>query len=624
MEALLLERVGERRFSALVRPARRLRSGSVVRFGTVKGTVLTDPVDGKVELEIGGSGDVEEAIETIGDVPLPPYIKRPIDDPARYQTIYADRPGSSAAPTAGLHVTEEVLGGLTAREIGVAAVDLEVGLDTFRPIATDYVGEHTIHRERYSVSEDTAARIEATREGGGRVVALGTTVVRVLETNGVPGSRVVEPGEGTTGLVHRARVLFQRDRSVGDQLPHVAQHADRPGCRLHGSGVAHRLHQRRWEGDTAFSPSAMRCWRRGGLMSEARGDRTRTVGRGGTRRSGPDGSAPHAARDGVDPRLHAGGNEGLGSGGWSRRSRAVGTDIVLANAFHLMLRPGDELVAGLGGLHGFMGWEGPILTDSGGFQVFSLGPKIDETGARFRSPYDGSWLHLTPERAVEVQERLGSDIAMVLDVCLALPAPGSDVRAAMERTLRWSERGLAAHRRPDQALFGIVQGGTDQALRATSARATAALDVPGFGIGGLSVGETPEERRLALEVTVAELPPGKVRYVMGLGDPVGVLDAVALGADLFDCVWPTRLARHGKILTADGDYHIKAARFAADPSPLHSECGCSTCHLHSRAYLRHLHVTGELLAHNLLTVHNLHYTLQLIAATRLSYRRTPV
>ena len=199
VEALLLERVGERRFSALVRPARRLRSGSVVRFGTVEGTVLTDPVDGKVELEIGGSGDVEEAIETIGDVPLPPYIKHPIDDPARYQTIYADRPGSSAAPTAGLHVSTEVLAGLTAREIGVAAVDLEVGLDTFRPIATDYVGEHTIHRERYSVSEDTAARIEATKEGGGRVVALGTTVVRVLETTGLPGGRVV-PGKGTTGL----------------------------------------------------------------------------------------------------------------------------------------------------------------------------------------------------------------------------------------------------------------------------------------------------------------------------------------------------------------------------------------------------------------------------------------
>ncbi len=291
---------------------------------------------------------------------------------------------------------------------------------------------------------------------------------------------------------------------------------------------------------------------------------------------------------------------------------------MLANAFHLMLRPGDEVVAGLGGLHGFMGWDGPILTDSGGFQVFSLQPKVDETGARFRSPYDGSWIHLTPETAVGVQERLGSDVAMVLDVCLALPAPPPDVRAAMERTLRWSERALASHRRADQALFGIVQGGTDPLLRGVSARATVGLGVPGFGIGGLSVGETPEERRRALEATVAELPGDKVRYVMGLGDPLGVLDAVAIGTDLFDCVWPTRLARHGKILTPDGDYHLKGARFATDPGPLHSECGCSTCGTHSRAYLRHLHVTGELLAHNLLTVHNLHYTLELIAATRLA------
>ena len=213
-----------------------------------------------------------------------------------------------------------------------------------------------------------------------------------------------------------------------------------------------------------------------------------------------------------------------------------------------MLRPGDEIVAGLGGLHRFMGWEGPILTDSGGFQVFSLDPKVDETGARFRSPYDGGWLHLTPEMAIGAQERLGSDIAMVLDVCLALPA---SPRTSSER---WSApcggaSALAAHRRPDQALFGIVQGGTDPALRRASARATVDLDLPGFGIGGLSVGETPEQRRLALEVTVAELPLDKVRYVMGLGDPVGVLEAVALGADLFDCVWPTRLARHGKILT---------------------------------------------------------------------------
>ena len=263
-----------------------------------------------------------------------------------------------------------------------------------------------------------------------------------------------------------------------------------------------------------------------------------------------------------------------------------------------------------------MGWEGPILTDSGGFQVFSLDPKVDETGARFRSPYDGGWLHLTPEVAIGAQERLGSDIAMVLDVCLALPA---SPRTSSERWSAPCGGASAPWRRtvgPTRRSSASCRVGPTRRSAAPSARATVDLDVPGFGIGGLSVGETPEERRLALEVTVAELPLDKVRYVMGLGDPVGVLEAVALGADLFDCVWPTRLARHGKILTPDGDYHLKAARFATDPGPLHSGCGCSTCRVHSRAYLRHLHVTGELLAHSLLTVHNLHYTMQLMATTR--------
>jgi S-adenosylmethionine:tRNA ribosyltransferase-isomerase len=199
VEALLLERVGERRFSALVRPARRIGAGSVVRFGALEGRVLTDPVEGKIEIEIAGSGDVESAIETTGEMPLPPYIRRPIDDPGRYQTVYADRTGSSAAPTAGLHVSEQVLAELRSRGIGVAAVDLEVGVDTFRPITTDEVEDHAIHRERYRLSEDTAARVEATREAGGRVVALGTTVVRVLETAARSGG-IVEPSEGTTEL----------------------------------------------------------------------------------------------------------------------------------------------------------------------------------------------------------------------------------------------------------------------------------------------------------------------------------------------------------------------------------------------------------------------------------------
>ncbi len=296
--------------------------------------------------------------------------------------------------------------------------------------------------------------------------------------------------------------------------------------------------------------------------------------------------------------------------------RTLGTDIVLANTYHLMLRPGAEAVAALGGLHGFMGWDGPILTDSGGYQIFSLDPVIDEDGARFRSTYDGSEVFLGPEEAVEVQQLLGADVAMVLDVCIGLPAPAAEVRAAMERTLRWSERAVAVHTRPDQALFGIVQGGVDPGLREESARRTAELGVAGFGIGGLSVGETADERNLALDAAIPALPESSVRYVMGLGDPEGVLDAVARGADLFDCVWPTRLARHGRVFTPDGDYNLTRAEFAADPAPLFPGCGCHTCRTWSRGYLRHLLKANELTAFRLLTMHNLHYTLDLMTAAR--------
>lgn len=294
----------------------------------------------------------------------------------------------------------------------------------------------------------------------------------------------------------------------------------------------------------------------------------------------------------------------------------AGAEIVLANTYHLMLRPGADVVADLGGLHGFMGWDGPILTDSGGYQILSLDPDIDEEGATFRSTYDGSHVRLSPEGAVEVQELLGPDIAMVLDVCLSLPAPEDDLREAMERTLRWAERSLQAHTRSDQALFGIVQGGIDSDLRAESAARTAALGFSGFGIGGLSVGETAGERNTALDATIPELPPDRVRYVMGLGDAEGVLDAIDRGADLFDCVWPTRLARHGRVLTPDGDYNLRRAEFARDDRPLQVGCPCLTCRSHSRGYLRHLHVTKELSLHRLVTIHNLTYTLALLRDAR--------
>lgn len=299
-----------------------------------------------------------------------------------------------------------------------------------------------------------------------------------------------------------------------------------------------------------------------------------------------------------------------------RDLREVGAEMILSNTYHLMLRPGAETVAALGGLHTIMDWQGPILTDSGGYQVFSLEPAVTEEGARFRSVYDGSMHHLTPEEAVRVQVLLGADVAMVLDVLVGLPADRSVVAAAMRRTLRWTERARDAHPGGDQGLFGIVQGGADADLREESAKATAALDLDGFGIGGLSVGESAADRVTALQATIPHLPPTKVRYVMGLGDTEGVLDAIAEGADLFDCVWPTRMARHGKVFTGGGDYNLKRAEFRLSRDPLEADCACHTCQHHSRGYLRHLLAVKEITAYRLLSMHNLHYTLSILRDAR--------
>ncbi|MEX2251505.1 MAG: tRNA guanosine(34) transglycosylase Tgt [Acidimicrobiia bacterium] len=292
---------------------------------------------------------------------------------------------------------------------------------------------------------------------------------------------------------------------------------------------------------------------------------------------------------------------------------AVGAEIVLANTYHLMLRPGARVVEEMGGLHDFMGWQGPVLTDSGGFQIFSLEPIIEESGATFRSVYDGSIVTLTPEDAVHIQEQLGPDIAMALDICVGLPAERNHVNDAMQRTLRWGERCLEAHTRTDQALFGIVQGGVEPDLRVESAAKTAEMGFSGFGIGGLSVGESPAERDVALEAAISALPVDKPRYVMGLGDTEGLLRAIARGADLFDCVIPTRLARHGRALTRTGDFNVRQTRFETDTGPLDPECPCLACSRYSRAYLRHLVRMNEITGFRLITIHNLQYTLGLVS-----------
>jgi queuine tRNA-ribosyltransferase len=283
----------------------------------------------------------------------------------------------------------------------------------------------------------------------------------------------------------------------------------------------------------------------------------------------------------------------------------LGARVVLGNTYHLMLRPGAQLIADMGGLHHFTAWQGHLLTDSGGYQVFSLSPAVDDDGVTFRSTYDGSTHRLTPEDAVAVQELLGADIQMVLDVCPPLPSSAEVVQLAADRTLAWAARARAAHRRADQCLFGIVQGGVSPEWRAQQAGALVDLEFDGYGIGGLSVGEPRHEMLPALAAATACLPEDRPRYLMGVGDPISVVEAVARGVDMFDCVLPTRLARHGTALTAAGRIGLRKARFARDDGPVDAECACPVCHRWSRAYLRHLFVVGESTGARLLSLHNL-------------------
>lgn len=303
----------------------------------------------------------------------------------------------------------------------------------------------------------------------------------------------------------------------------------------------------------------------------------------------------------------------------------LGIPLILGNTYHLMLRPGAELIAELGGLHGFMDWQGHVLTDSGGFQIFSLEPKVTDDGATFRSTYDGDRHHLTPEGAAEIQSLLGADIQMVLDVCPPLPSPPGTIRTAVERTAAWAERGRAAFlagaparadRGTTQSQFGICQGGVDLALRAESARRTVEVDFDGYAIGGLSVGEPRHEMLPALAAAIEHLPADQPRYLMGVGDPASIVEAVGLGVDLFDCVLPTRHARHGTILTSEGRLAIKNRAYERDEQPLDPTCPCWVCARYTRAYLRHLHRLGEPTAARLLTVHNVAWLSDLVVGLR--------
>jgi queuine tRNA-ribosyltransferase len=320
------------------------------------------------------------------------------------------------------------------------------------------------------------------------------------------------------------------------------------------------------------------------------------------------------------------GTQGVVKALTARHLDEIGAQIILGNTYHLMLRPGDELIARRGGLHKFIGWDKPILTDSGGYQVFSLAArrKIDENGVVFRSHLDGSAHSLTPERAVQIQANLGSDIAMVLDECPALPSTPAILDKSLQLTARWARRcrdtflGLKSNGPGPftQAQFGIVQGGTVPELRAKSAELTVSIGFEGYAIGGLSVGEPNETMYQIVEATTPLLPVNQPRYLMGVGTPIDLVENVARGIDMFDCVMPTRNSRHGKLFTSEGTLNIKNVQHAEDDGPLDPACGCYTCRNFSRAYLRHLYVAEEMTAATLNTLHNLSFYLDTMRRIR--------
>ncbi len=301
---------------------------------------------------------------------------------------------------------------------------------------------------------------------------------------------------------------------------------------------------------------------------------------------------------------------------------ACGSGIILANTYHLWLRPGEDVVAKAGGLHKFMNYDGTILTDSGGFQIFSLGDirEIKEEGVYFRSHLDGSKLFLSPEKAIDIQNKLGADIIMSLDECPPYPVSYEYMQESVERTLRWAERGKKAHKNKDQLLFGIVQGGAFKDLREHSAIETVKLNFDGYSIGGTSVGEDKKTMYEMIDNAVPNLPANKLRYLMGVGDPIDIIEGVIRGIDMFDCVLPTRIARHGNAFTLDGKINLKNAKYKEDFTPLSTECDCYACKHYTKAYIRHLIMNNETFGGRLLSIHNIRFLIKLTEDLRLAIK----
>ena len=578
-----------------------------------------------------GPGGVLGLCERFGTVPLPPYIeaarkRTPGDadrwageaDRQRYQTVYARVPGAVAAPTAGLHFTEPLLAELGRSGHEIARVTLHVGPGTFRPVETDDPRDHRLDPEWFEVPDPTATAIARARRGrpsGGR---------GRHHRGADPGDPGAAGRNGEKG--RRGRWRIRRDRSF-------------PAPRKPFSD-SHRSHHQ-------LSPPPIHLAHAGGRLRRSR------TGPGGLCRSdccrlsflqlrGCD--APPAGRSLPVSSFRLEARDGPARAGVLETAhgpirtpvfmpvgtqatvkalsvpdlRALGVEVLLGNTYHLALRPGAGLIERVGGLHRFMAWPGAILTDSGGYQVFSLAARrqVDEDGVTFRSHLDGSEQRLTPERAMSVQASLGSDIAMAFDECPPSDAPPELVAEATHRTTRWARRCLLAPRAPGQLRFGIVQGGIDLGLRRAHLAEIAAMPFEGLALGGLGVGEPPAVMHELVSALAPEMPAERPRYLMGVGRPEDLLRGIAAGIDMFDCVMPTRNARNGQLFVRSGRINIGNSVHREADMPIEAGCPCETCRCHSRAYLAHLYHAKEILYARLATLHNLQHYLDLVRGAR--------
>ncbi len=624
----LIERIDDADWWALAKPGKRLSVGDRIRFGheqrvcllgSLEATVMTKAPDGRVRLAFEFHGAyLDEAIEALGDAPLPPYIaqRRAADDQdlSDYQTVYAAHEGAVAAPTAGLHFTPRLLERLKDSGIGREFVTLHVGPGTFLPVKVGDTAGHRMHPERGTLDAETAERLNAVRRNGGRIVAVGTTALRLLES-AADEEGTIHPFDAATNIFitpgYRFRAVdllmtnFHLPRSTLFML--VAAFS---GLDTMRRAYAHAIELRL---SLLFLRRRLAALSRSGRVS---GFPFTIAATDGAARCGRLSTPRGEIRT---PAFMPVGTQATVKTMYPEQVRALGADIVLGNTYHLMLRPGAERVARLGGLHDFMCWPYPILTDSGGFQVMSLANlrKVDADGVSFRSHIDGSEHRLTPERSIGIQLLLDSDIVMQLDECIALPATPEEIERAMRLSLAWGERSKNAFGAAEgKALFGIVQGGDIPALRLQSAEGLVQIGFDGYAVGGLAVGEPQATMLKILDETAPALPSDKPRYLMGVGTPDDILQSVARGIDMFDCVLPTRAGRHGLAYTRFGKLNMKNARHADDKAPIDAESACPAARDYSRGYIHHLVKAGEALGAMLLTWNNLAYYQTLMAAAR--------